>query len=181
MVVALATSLPEMVTSLAAVRLGAYDLAVGNLFGSNAFNMMLVLPTDIAYSKGALLASVGPIQTIAGLLAIVLMSIGIMGSSSAKKSDGTCWSPTASFWQSFTLLVYLYCFSRASPSKPTQSLRPTFSSRKHDCPLSAQHIDSTSFFGAKTSRIKIRIPKLEISNKLKHSNPKRDWLEFYVI
>ena len=77
--VALATSLPEMVTSLAAVRLGAYDLAVGNLFGSNAFNMMLVFPTDIAYSKGSLLASVGPTQTIAGLLAIVLMSIGIMG------------------------------------------------------------------------------------------------------
>ena len=77
--VALATSLPEMVTSLAAVRLGAYDLAVGNLFGSNAFNMMLVLPTDLAYSEGSLLASVGSTQTVAGLLAIVLMSIGIMG------------------------------------------------------------------------------------------------------
>ncbi len=77
--VALTTSLPEMVTSLAAVRLGAYDLAVGNLFGSNAFNMMLVFPTDIAYSKGSLLQSVGSTQTIAGLLAIILMSIGIMG------------------------------------------------------------------------------------------------------
>lgn len=77
--VALATSLPEMVTSLAAVRIGAYDLAVGNLFGSNAFNMMLLLPTDIAYSKGPLLANVSSTQVAAGLLAIILMSIGIMG------------------------------------------------------------------------------------------------------
>ncbi len=77
--VALATSLPEMVTALAAVRLGAYDLAVGNLFGSNAFNMMLVLPTDVAYSKGSLLQAVSTTQVTAGLLAIILMSIGIMG------------------------------------------------------------------------------------------------------
>ena len=35
--VAVATSLPELVASLAAMRLGAFDLAVGNLFGSNAF------------------------------------------------------------------------------------------------------------------------------------------------
>jgi hypothetical protein len=33
---AVATSLPELVTSLGAVRIGSYDLAVGNLFGSNA-------------------------------------------------------------------------------------------------------------------------------------------------
>jgi cation:H+ antiporter len=77
--VALATSLPEMVTSLAAVRLGAYDLAVGNLFGSNAFNMMLVLPLDLAYTKGSLLQAVSATQVTAGLLAIILMSIGIMG------------------------------------------------------------------------------------------------------
>lgn len=37
--VGFSTSLPELVTSLAAVRLRAYDLAVGNLFGSNALNM----------------------------------------------------------------------------------------------------------------------------------------------
>jgi len=77
--VAMATSLPEMVTSLAAVRLGAYDLAVGNLFGSNAFNMMLVFPTDLAYLGGPLLGNVASSQVAAGLLAIILMSIGIMG------------------------------------------------------------------------------------------------------
>jgi Ca2+/Na+ antiporter len=41
------TSLPELVTSLAAVRLGAFDLAVGNLFGSNAFDVCVLLFTDL--------------------------------------------------------------------------------------------------------------------------------------
>jgi cation:H+ antiporter len=44
--VGLATSLPELVTSLAAVRLRAYDLAVGNLFGSNALNMTIFAVLD---------------------------------------------------------------------------------------------------------------------------------------
>jgi Ca2+/Na+ antiporter len=35
---AISTSLPEVVVSLAAVRLGALDLAVGNVLGSNLFN-----------------------------------------------------------------------------------------------------------------------------------------------
>ncbi|RME53049.1 MAG: sodium:calcium antiporter, partial [Caldilineae bacterium] len=37
--VAVVTSLPEMVTTIAAARIGAYDLAIGNLFGSNLFNI----------------------------------------------------------------------------------------------------------------------------------------------
>ena len=35
LMVAVVTSLPELVTTVAAVRIGAYDLAIGNLFGSN--------------------------------------------------------------------------------------------------------------------------------------------------
>jgi len=39
---AIVTSLPELVVCLAAVRLGAVEMAVGNLFGSNIFNLMLL-------------------------------------------------------------------------------------------------------------------------------------------
>jgi cation:H+ antiporter len=74
--VGFATSLPELVTSLAAVRLGAYDLAVGNLFGSNAFNMVLFLPLDLAHGKGPFLASVSSVHMLSAFVAIVLMSIG---------------------------------------------------------------------------------------------------------
>jgi cation:H+ antiporter len=54
---AIATTLPELITALAAVRIGAYDLAVGNLFGSCAFNMSVLLFTDLAYSRGPVLAA----------------------------------------------------------------------------------------------------------------------------
>jgi cation:H+ antiporter len=49
---AVATSLPELVGSLGAVRIGAYDLAVGNLFGSNAVNTVMFLAADLVYVEG---------------------------------------------------------------------------------------------------------------------------------
>lgn len=76
--VALSTSLPELVTSLAAVRLGAFDLAVGNVFGSNAFNMLLFFPLDLAF-PGVLFESVGAVHAISCLGAIVATSVVIMG------------------------------------------------------------------------------------------------------
>lgn len=54
MLVAVVTTLPELGTSLAAVRLGAFDLAVGNLFDSNAVNMAAFLFTDLADAGGPL-------------------------------------------------------------------------------------------------------------------------------
>jgi cation:H+ antiporter len=77
--VAIVTSLPEMVTTFAAVRLGAFDLAVGNLFGSNAFNMAILFVADIAYWKGPLLASVDPTHAVTAFVSILLMTVGIMG------------------------------------------------------------------------------------------------------
>ena len=57
---ALATSLPELATALAAVRIGAYDLAVGALLGSNAFNMAIIFVADLAYTSGPILSAVDP-------------------------------------------------------------------------------------------------------------------------
>lgn len=77
--VAITTTLPELVTTFAAVRLGAFDLAVGNLFGSNAFNMVILLPADLAYRKGPLLAAVDPTHAVTAFVSILLMSVGVMG------------------------------------------------------------------------------------------------------
>jgi cation:H+ antiporter len=71
------TSLPELVASLTAVRIGAYDLAVGNLFGSNAFNMVALLAADLAYAEGPILAAVAPAQAVAGVGAILLMALAM--------------------------------------------------------------------------------------------------------
>jgi cation:H+ antiporter len=74
---AVTTSLPELVASLAAVRIGAYDLAVGNLFGSNAANMAVLLFADVAYTPGPILAAVSPSQVVVGTSAILLMALAL--------------------------------------------------------------------------------------------------------
>jgi cation:H+ antiporter len=71
-----ATALPELVTAIAAVRIGAFDLAVGNLFGSSAFNMALFLPLDLA-QPGSLFAVLDPGHAVSALFAVVLMSLGL--------------------------------------------------------------------------------------------------------
>ncbi len=73
----LSTSLPEFVTSYAAVRIGALDLAVGNLFGSNSFNMVIFLVLDMASPSGSIFAGLSPVHAISGILAVVLMSLGL--------------------------------------------------------------------------------------------------------
>ncbi|MCK6438573.1 MAG: hypothetical protein L6Q71_00045 [Planctomycetes bacterium] len=74
--VGLTTSMPELVASYAAVRIGAFDMAVGNLFGSNALNMAVFLPLDIAH-PGSVFAAADPNHAISALFAVVLMSLGL--------------------------------------------------------------------------------------------------------
>lgn len=75
--VGFSTSLPEVVTSVAAVRMGAVDLAIGNLFGSNALNMAIFLPMDLAAPGGALFGGLDPSHVISALIAIILMAVGL--------------------------------------------------------------------------------------------------------
>ncbi|MCS7172048.1 MAG: hypothetical protein N0A24_01320 [Armatimonadetes bacterium] len=75
--VGLTTSMPELVTSIVAVRMGAVDLAIGNLFGSNAFNMALFLPLDLV-QPASLFAAADPDHVLSGLVGITLMSLGLV-------------------------------------------------------------------------------------------------------
>jgi cation:H+ antiporter len=76
--VALCTSLPELVATLVAVRIGAFDLALGNIFGSNAFNMVLLVPLDLLY-PGPLLAAVSPTHALTCLATILVTAVAVMG------------------------------------------------------------------------------------------------------
>lgn len=76
---AMVTSLPELVTTIAAARLGAYDLAIGNLFGSNIFNMFALGLTDFFYLPGRFLGAIDPQFALAGLLGLLLTGMGLIG------------------------------------------------------------------------------------------------------
>lgn len=77
--VALSTSLPEVVVSIAALRIGAIDMAVGNIFGSNLFNIGILALDDLFYTPGALLAAIETSHIIAVLAAMIMTAIAIVG------------------------------------------------------------------------------------------------------
>lgn len=76
--VAFCTSLPELVSTLTSVRMGSFELALGNIYGSNSFNMILLVPLDLAF-EGSLLASVSSGHVLTCLFTIVATSVAVMG------------------------------------------------------------------------------------------------------
>ena len=77
--VATSTSMPEVVVSIAAARIGALDMAVGNLFGSNLFNMAVLGFDDVLYTRGSVLADVEAVHLVSLTTAIVMTAIAIIG------------------------------------------------------------------------------------------------------
>ena len=100
---AFSTSLPELATAFAAVRIGAFDLAVGSLLGSNAFNMAIILVVDLVYTDGPILADVDAVQAFVGVGAILLMSIVVAGIIHGAKTRASRLEPGASM----TLVAYV--------------------------------------------------------------------------
>ncbi len=76
--VAMTTSLPELVVSIAALRIGAADMAVANLFGSNMFNIFILAVDDIFYVKDPLLADVSRTHAMTGIVAVLMTGIAIV-------------------------------------------------------------------------------------------------------
>jgi cation:H+ antiporter len=75
---AFCTTLPEFVASLSAVRMGAYALAIGNVFGSNAFNMLLIAPLDFV-SGSPLLATISPTHLVTCFAIIIITAVAVIG------------------------------------------------------------------------------------------------------
>jgi cation:H+ antiporter len=74
-----ATSLPEVSTTIAAVRIGAYSMAISNIFGSNLLMIALVLPADLAYGGGPILNSMDPATSFALISGVLVTSIYLAG------------------------------------------------------------------------------------------------------
>lgn len=77
--IAASTSLPEVVVSIAAIRIGTIDMAIGNIFGSNIFNIAILALDDILYTKGPIFQFTSPNHIIPVLGTIIITAIGIIG------------------------------------------------------------------------------------------------------
>jgi cation:H+ antiporter len=106
LLIAGATSVPELVVTISAFRLGAVDMAIGALLGSNLFDILIVAIDDIAYAKGPLLSSVSPAHAISAFAGVIMSGIFIVA---------LLYRPETRFrgtvgWVSLSLLV-VYLFS----------------------------------------------------------------------
>jgi len=77
--VAAITSAPEVVVTVAALRMGAVDLAIGNLFGSNLFNIAILAIDDLAYLPGPLLADVSLTHATSAISAMMMSGLAVVG------------------------------------------------------------------------------------------------------
>jgi cation:H+ antiporter len=78
LLIAGATSTPELVVTISALRIGAVDMAIGNLLGSNLFDMLVLAIDDLAYLKGPLLAAASPAHAITAFAAVVMSGIFVV-------------------------------------------------------------------------------------------------------
>jgi cation:H+ antiporter len=77
--VAAATSLPEATVTVSAVRLGALDMAVSNLLGSNLFNILILAIDDALYLEGPILSHVSPLHGLSAFSAIMMTGVVVVG------------------------------------------------------------------------------------------------------
>jgi len=76
---AISTSLPEIAVSYSAIKIGAPDMAVGNLLGSNIFNIFILFLDDLFYTKGLLLKDANDANLISVFTVIMMSAIAIIG------------------------------------------------------------------------------------------------------
>lgn len=111
---AIATSLPEFSTTIASVRIGAYTMALANIFGSNLITVTLIAPADLAYPGGAILSEAGPAAQLGLAIGMTVTAIYVAGILVRRKSK--LWRAGVDSWLVLGLylgsLVPLFLISR---------------------------------------------------------------------
>jgi cation:H+ antiporter len=77
--VALATTVPEITVSIAAITLGSVDLAVANLLGSNLFDVAIVAIDDFVYAPGPILGAISPSHAVTAISAAIMSAAAVVG------------------------------------------------------------------------------------------------------
>lgn len=76
---AIATSLPELVAAIAAVRIGALNLAIGNVIGGNAFDVLFLAAADFAYLEGSIYAEFTDDNVFVAVTVILMTGVLLLG------------------------------------------------------------------------------------------------------
>jgi cation:H+ antiporter len=76
---ALATSLPEWSTVIAAVRLGRHEMAIADVFGTNLFNVTIIVLVDVLHPGPPVMLEAGRFAAFGALLALALTAFFILG------------------------------------------------------------------------------------------------------
>lgn len=76
---AVSTSIPELVVAITAVRLGALNLAVGDIIGGNAFDTLFVSASDIAYREGSIYADISNAEQFWLANSMLMTGVLLMG------------------------------------------------------------------------------------------------------
>ncbi len=76
--IGLTTSLPELAVSISALRIGATDMAIANLFGSNLFNIAILAVDDFFYTAGPVLNDVSQSHAVMGLMGMLMTGITVV-------------------------------------------------------------------------------------------------------
>ena len=76
---AFASALPEMSTTIAAARMGAYSMAISNIFGTNALLVALVFLADVFYRQGPILEAVDQSSAFVAAVGLVTTAIYLIG------------------------------------------------------------------------------------------------------
>jgi len=79
LLVAAVTSAPEAAVTISALRIGALDMAIANLLGSNLFDIIILAIDDLFYTQGPILASVDPSHVLTAFTAVMMSALVTVG------------------------------------------------------------------------------------------------------
>jgi cation:H+ antiporter len=107
---AASTSLPEIAVGIAAVRMGSIDIAIGNLLGSNIFNILILAFDDFFYTKGNILKDASPYNLVSVFSVILMSAIAIVGLTyqSKEKRFKMAWDSVLIFIVYLVNIILLY-------------------------------------------------------------------------
>lgn len=110
---AASSSLPEIAVCISAARMGNADMAVGNLFGSNIFNILLLTIFDLFYTPGNILKDASDANSITVFAVIIMNSIAITGLTIRPEKKGlryVAWDTALILIVYIFTMVYLFFY-----------------------------------------------------------------------